>query len=108
MLAIARALMSRPQLLLLDEPSLGLAPKIVADVTRLIRSICDEDGVSILLVEQNASVALALADYGYVLENGRVVLDGTAEALRAEVLRPAVAAGKFRRVHYVARDRPEG
>ena len=84
MLAIARALMSRPQLLLLDEPSLGLAPKIVADVARLIRSICDEDGVSILLVEQNASVALELADYGYVLENGRIVLDGTAEALRAD------------------------
>lgn len=84
MLAIARALMSRPQLLLLDEPSLGLAPKIVADVARLIRSICDEDGVSILLVEQNASVALELADYGYILENGRVVLDGTTAELRQD------------------------
>lgn len=84
MLAIARALMSRPKLLLLDEPSLGLAPKIVQDVARLIRSIRDEDGVSILIVEQNASVALELADYGYILENGRVVLDGTAEALRED------------------------
>ena len=84
MLAISRALMSRPRLLLLDEPSLGLAPRVVADVARLIRSICDEEGVSILLVEQNASVALELADYGYILENGRVVLDGTADELRAD------------------------
>ena len=84
MLAIARALMSRPKVLLLDEPSLGLAPKIVQDVARLIRSIRDEDGVSILIVEQNASVALELADYGYILENGRVVLDGTADALKAD------------------------
>jgi branched-chain amino acid transport system ATP-binding protein len=83
MLAIARALMSRPQLLLLDEPSLGLAPKIVADVARLIRSLCEDEGVSILLVEQNAAVALDIADYGYILENGRIVLDGTSEELRA-------------------------
>ena len=84
MLAIARALMSRPKLLLLDEPSLGLAPKIVQDVASLIRSIRDEDGVSILIVEQNAAVALELADYGYILENGRVVLDGTSETLKAD------------------------
>ena len=84
MLAIARALMSRPKVLLLDEPSLGLAPKIVQDVARLIRLIRDEDGVSILIVEQNASVALELADYGYILENGRVVLDGTADMLKAD------------------------
>jgi branched-chain amino acid transport system ATP-binding protein len=82
MLAIARALMSRPKLLLLDEPSLGLAPKIVAEVAGLIRTIRDEDGVSILVVEQNAHVALELADRGYLLENGRVVLDGTASDLR--------------------------
>lgn len=84
MLAIARALMSRPKLLLLDEPSLGLAPKIVQDVASLIRTIRDEDGVSILIVEQNASVALELADYGYILENGRIVLDGTAETLKSD------------------------
>ena len=82
MLAIARALMSRPKVLLLDEPSLGLAPKIVQDVANLIREIRDNDGVSILIVEQNASVALDLADRGYILENGRVVLDGTAETLK--------------------------
>ncbi|MGC6416509.1 MAG: ATP-binding cassette domain-containing protein, partial [Bradymonadia bacterium] len=82
MLAIARALMSRPKVLLLDEPSLGLAPKIVQDVANLIREIRDHDGVSILIVEQNASVALDLADRGYILENGRVVLDGTAETLK--------------------------
>ncbi|MEE2755382.1 MAG: ABC transporter ATP-binding protein [Myxococcota bacterium] len=82
MLAIARALMSRPKLLLLDEPSLGLAPKIVAEVAGLIRTIRDEEGVSILVVEQNAHVALELADRGYLLEHGRVVLDGTAAELK--------------------------
>jgi len=83
MLAIARALMSKPSLLLLDEPSLGLAPRVVADVAALIRSIRDE-GVSILLVEQNASLALELADYGYVLENGKIVTDGPAAQLAAD------------------------
>lgn len=83
MLAIARALMSRPSLLLLDEPSLGLAPKLVAQVGELIREI-NADGVSILLVEQNATMALSLASYGYVMENGKIVLDGTADELRAD------------------------
>jgi branched-chain amino acid transport system ATP-binding protein len=83
MLAISRALMSRPRLLLLDEPSLGLAPRIVADVTALIREI-NATGVSILLVEQNAAVALALASRAYVLETGRIVLDGTSEELLAD------------------------
>ena len=83
MLAIARALMARPSLLLLDEPSLGLAPKLVADVAALIREI-NADGVSILLVEQNATMALSLASHGYVMENGKIVLDGTAEELRAD------------------------
>jgi branched-chain amino acid transport system ATP-binding protein len=80
MLAIARALMARPKLLLMDEPSLGLAPRIVAEVGQLIRSI-HEEGVGVLLVEQNAALALALASYGYVLENGRIVLDGPSDAL---------------------------
>ena len=83
MLAIARALMSKPKLLLLDEPSLGLAPRVVADVANLIRSIRDE-GVSILLVEQNAALALELSDYGYVLENGKIVTDGPADKLAAD------------------------
>lgn len=81
MLAIARALMARPKVLLLDEPSLGLAPQIVERVADLIREI-NADGVSVLLVEQNARVALDLASYGYLMENGKVVLDGTAEELR--------------------------
>ena len=81
MLAIARALMGKPRLLLLDEPSLGLAPKIVADVAALIREV-HADGVSVLLVEQNATLALQLASHGTVLETGRVVLEGTSEALR--------------------------
>ncbi len=80
MLAIARALVSRPRVLLLDEPSLGLAPKLVAQVADLIRDI-RADGVSILLVEQNARVALALADHAYVLETGRVVLEGPSAEL---------------------------
>ena len=83
MLAISRALMSAPRLLLLDEPSLGLAPMIIRDVAALIREI-SADGVSVLLVEQNAGVALDLADYGYVLDQGRVVHDGSAESLLAD------------------------
>lgn len=83
MLAIARALVSRPKILLLDEPSLGLAPKIVADVAALVREL-NADGMTILLIEQNASLALSLAHYGYIIENGRVVHDGTSEALRAD------------------------
>jgi branched-chain amino acid transport system ATP-binding protein len=81
MLAIARALMTRPKLLLLDEPSLGLAPKTRTQIFDLISHI-NETGVSILLVEQNASLALELAHHGYILENGKVVLDGPAEELR--------------------------
>ncbi|MAF66219.1 MAG: ABC transporter ATP-binding protein [Planctomycetes bacterium] len=80
MLAIARALMSRPRLLLLDEPSLGLAPRIVGEVADLIRSLAD-DGLSILLVEQNAAMALSVASRASILENGRVVHEGTAEEL---------------------------
>jgi branched-chain amino acid transport system ATP-binding protein len=82
MLAIARALMLEPRLLLLDEPSLGLGPKIVRDIFALLATINQRDGVSILVAEQNASVALAAADYAYVLETGRVAVAGpTAELL---------------------------
>ena len=81
MLAIARALMSRPKLLLLDEPSLGLAPKLVADVGALIQQI-NEDGVSILLVEQNAAMALDVASHGYLMDNGKIVIDGTSQELK--------------------------
>jgi branched-chain amino acid transport system ATP-binding protein len=83
MLALGRALMSRPRLLMLDEPSLGLAPMLVEEIFGVIRSINDS-GTGILLVEQNAHQALAIADYGYVLEAGRIVLEGSAEALRAD------------------------
>jgi len=80
MLAIARALMSEPSLLMLDEPSLGLAPKIVADVFDILKSL-NRKGVTILLVEQNAAQALKLADYAYVLENGVITLEDEAKAL---------------------------
>lgn len=81
MLAISRALMSRPKVLMLDEPSLGLAPMLVEEIFGVIRSI-NAEGMGILLVEQNANQALAIADYGYVLEGGRFVLEGDAAELR--------------------------
>ena len=82
MVAIGRALMSSPKVLALDEPSLGLAPLIVTEIFNTIRRLRETSGLTILLVEQNASRALAIADYAYILENGRVVLDGTSEQLR--------------------------
>jgi branched-chain amino acid transport system ATP-binding protein len=84
MLAVARALMSGPRLLLLDEPSLGLAPLVTRDIFRIVRTINREAGVSVLLVEQNASIALDLADHAYLIETGRVVLSGPAADLRKD------------------------
>jgi len=83
MLAIGRALMSRPRLLMLDEPSLGLAPLLVAEIFEIIERLNRELGTSILVVEQNARLALAIADHGYVMENGRIVLDGPADELQS-------------------------
>ena len=82
MLAISRALMLRPKLLLLDEPSFGLAPKIVAEIFDIMRAINQEDKVSMLLVEQNASLALDLADHAYLLETGRVALSGPSAQIK--------------------------
>lgn len=81
MLAIGRALIARPSLILLDEPSLGLAPKLVEEIFTIIARINAEQGVSMLLVEQNAAVAFAVANYGYILEMGKVVIDGPVEKL---------------------------
>jgi len=84
MLAIARALMLRPRLLLLDEPSFGLAPLIVRDIFTILRTINREDRVSMLVVEQNANLALDLADNAYLLETGRMVMGGSAERIRGD------------------------
>ena len=113
MCAIGRALMSRPKMILLDEPSLGLAPQIVDEIFTIMRNLNRGEGVSLLLAEQNANIALNFATYGYILENGRVVLDGAAETLRnnedvkefylgiAEGRRKSFRAGK----HYKRRKR---
>jgi branched-chain amino acid transport system ATP-binding protein len=82
MLVIGRALMARPKLMLLDEPSLGLAPLLVQEIYKIIGRINTEQKMAILLVEQNARAALGISDYGYVMENGRVVLEGPAEKLK--------------------------
>jgi branched-chain amino acid transport system ATP-binding protein len=84
MLAVARALMSRPRLLLLDEPSLGLAPLVVREIFRIVRTINQHERVSVLLVEQNAAMALELAHHAYLLETGRVVMSGPAAELKKD------------------------
>jgi branched-chain amino acid transport system ATP-binding protein len=84
MLAVGRALMLRPRLLLLDEPSLGLAPLVVREIFRIVRTINREERVSVLLVEQNAATALDLADHAYLLETGRVVISGPSAELRRD------------------------
>ena len=82
MTAIGRALMARPKLILLDEASMGLAPQLVEEIFEIVRRLNENEGVSFLLAEQNANIALRYSKYGYILENGRVVLDGEASALR--------------------------
>jgi branched-chain amino acid transport system ATP-binding protein len=82
MLAVSRALMLRPRLLLLDEPSFGLAPQIVQHLFEILRAIHDEERIGMLLVEQNAALALQLADHAYLLETGRVVMSGPAATVR--------------------------
>ena len=81
MAAIGRALMANPEMILLDEPSMGLAPQIVVEIFEIVRDLNTREGVSFLLAEQNTNVALRYSDYGYILESGRVMLDGTAEEL---------------------------
>ena len=82
MLVIGRAMMARPKLMMLDEPSLGLAPLLVEEIYNIIKRFNTESMTSVLLVEQNVRIALSIASYGYVMENGRVVLDGTADFLK--------------------------
>jgi branched-chain amino acid transport system ATP-binding protein len=82
MTAIGRALMARPKMILLDEPSMGLAPQLVEEIFEIVKDLNQKEGVSFLLAEQNTNIALRYADYGYILENGRVVMDGEAAKLR--------------------------
>jgi branched-chain amino acid transport system ATP-binding protein len=97
MLAIGRALMATPQLLLMDEPSLGLAPVLVEFIIETIRELCAKDGYTILLVEQNANQALTVADRGYVMETGRMVLEGDSQTLRNNEEVQKAYLGKARR-----------
>ena len=81
MVAVGRALMAKPSMILLDEPSMGLAPQIVAEIFEIVKDLNTKEGVSFLLAEQNTNVALKYADYGYILESGRVVMNGNAKEL---------------------------
>ena len=90
MLAIGRALMTQPKLLMLDEPSLGLAPFLVAEIFQIIRRINREEGLSVLLVEQNAVAALEIVSHGYLIESGRIVMHDSAEALKKNPGHPGV------------------
>jgi branched-chain amino acid transport system ATP-binding protein len=113
MCAVGRALMSRPKMILLDEPSMGLAPQIVEEIFEIVKNLNAKEGVSFLLAEQNTNMALRYASFGYILENGRVVMDGQAKALRenddVKEFYLGVAEGKrksFRDVkHYKRRKR---
>jgi branched-chain amino acid transport system ATP-binding protein len=113
MTALGRALMSKPKMILLDEPSMGLAPQIVEEIFEIVKNLNEKEGVSFLLAEQNTNMALKYAGYGYILENGRVVMDGKASALRenedVKEFYLGVAEGKrksFRDVkHYKRRKR---
>ncbi len=113
MCAVGRALMSRPKMILLDEPSMGLAPQIVEEIFEIVKNLNEKEQVSFLLAEQNTNMALKYASYGYILENGRVVMDGQAKALRenedVKEFYLGVAEGKrksFRNVkHYKRRKR---
>ena len=87
-MAIARGLMARPRLLMIDEPFLGLAPRIVEQIGALMRRIRDEEGIAIVFIEQNVELALSLANRGYILESGRTILSGTsAELIRSDEVR---------------------
>ena len=113
MTALGRALMSRPKMILLDEPSMGLAPQIVEEIFEIVKDLNDRESVSFLLAEQNTNMALRFAQYGYILENGRVVMDGEAKSLRenedVKEFYLGIAEGKrksFRNVkHYKRRKR---
>ena len=103
MLAIGRALMTQPKLLMLDEPSLGLAPFLVAEIFQIIRQINKDEGLSILLVEQNAVAALEIVSHGYLIESGRVVMHDTAEALKRnpDIQEFYLGGAKGRKLHDV-------
>jgi branched-chain amino acid transport system ATP-binding protein len=110
MLAIGRALMSHPTLLLLDEPSMGLAPQVVVEIFEIVQALNRREGLTVLLAEQNATLALRYAHHGYVLENGRVVIDGPAELLarRPDIQHFYLGVGAEGRVRFGERRDPSG
>ncbi len=110
MLAIGRALMAGPRLLLLDEPSLGLSPLLAADILARVVRIRKESGTTVLLVEQNARAALSIADFGYVMENGRIILSGSADQLRGneQVKRTYLGVGQDTAATVAGRQSPAG
>ena len=97
MCAIGRALMSRPTTILLDEPSMGLAPQLVEEIFEIVRDLNHNEGVTFLLAEQNTNIALRYATYGYILESGRVVMDGAAEGTARERGREGILSRRRRR-----------
>jgi branched-chain amino acid transport system ATP-binding protein len=106
MCAIGRAMMSKPEMILLDEPSMGLAPQVVEEIYEIVKDLNAREGVSFLLAEQNTNIALRYATSGYILENGRIVLDGEAIALRANEDVAGANRRSFRDVkHYKRRKR---
>ena len=108
MVAVARAMMTKPKMLLLDEPSMGLAPQLVAEIFNIVKILNEKEGVSILLAEQNTNIALKNSDYGYILETGKIMLEGSAKSLlgndQVKELYLGISKGKRLNFRYAIKD----